>query len=336
MPRFEIELPSELHPDSKQLLLNFAAAMGEKMMASQTKRGMDTNWQNPEWEEECQKDLLHHVQKGDPLDVGIYSAFCHHHDWSTTSEQTSEVKRSNLSLEFSQEIHRLEKLKLNNRIKLQLIEYNVRRFLIDYAKIQPFEYMFDESYPMAQAHLEVVSGSLSNVLASCPDRDSEYSEGTKTLDRLRKFRDNLRQNRIVDLDMYNGNNPSHLDNPQHPDMHKVQIQDLNATIGRLTAAINPKLPNNDRIIQVMEALGLYSSTLLKGEQDIYLAFLLNSYLQPVFKAVEESDTEVSPESLDKIVILRWFEQHLNSGYVPGGLEYVHEYSELIKKRAGAQ
>lgn len=76
-------MPDNLHQDTKALLLVFASAMAVKLHKAEKKYGYDNSWKNDNWQRECQRDLLVHVNKGDPLDVANYCAFMNFHGWST-------------------------------------------------------------------------------------------------------------------------------------------------------------------------------------------------------------------------------------------------------------
>jgi hypothetical protein len=68
------------------LVARFSAALLEKLRTAETKYGRKNDWLDPNWEADCQRQLLEHVTKGDPRDVAAYSAFCWHHGWATSSE----------------------------------------------------------------------------------------------------------------------------------------------------------------------------------------------------------------------------------------------------------
>ncbi|NGO64242.1 hypothetical protein G6N76_11190 [Rhizobium daejeonense] len=80
----ERALPAELHPDTAQLVVSFASALTEKLLAAQKKYGHTNGWKVDDWERDCKKALMKHVMKGDPLDVAAYAAFCWARGWSTT------------------------------------------------------------------------------------------------------------------------------------------------------------------------------------------------------------------------------------------------------------
>lgn len=65
------------------LVARFSAALLEKLRAAEQKYGRKDDWLEPNWEADCQRQLLEHVAKGDPRDVAAYAAFCWHHGWPT-------------------------------------------------------------------------------------------------------------------------------------------------------------------------------------------------------------------------------------------------------------
>lgn len=44
-----------------------------------------SGWEKDDWEADCQRGLLRHIEKGDPRDVAAYCAFMDHHGWITKS-----------------------------------------------------------------------------------------------------------------------------------------------------------------------------------------------------------------------------------------------------------
>ncbi|MGR0185487.1 hypothetical protein [Azospirillum aestuarii] len=82
LPVGYIPLPNGLHPDTADLVCDFAVAMAEKLRASEVKYGWDTNWKRLNWRDELTAELLRHVHKGDPRDVAAYCAFAWHHGWN--------------------------------------------------------------------------------------------------------------------------------------------------------------------------------------------------------------------------------------------------------------
>lgn len=75
-----------LHPLTQQLVDDFAHALALKLRAAETKYGHLAEWAEPNWRAECQRQLVQHVAKGDPLDVAAYAAFCWRHGWPTAAD----------------------------------------------------------------------------------------------------------------------------------------------------------------------------------------------------------------------------------------------------------
>ncbi len=73
-----------LHWRSEQLVENFTDALAEKLTRAQEKYGFTDGWAHPGWQDECVAHLAEHLQKGEPLDVATYAAFCWYHGWPTT------------------------------------------------------------------------------------------------------------------------------------------------------------------------------------------------------------------------------------------------------------
>jgi hypothetical protein len=78
----------DLHPNTGDLVLKFAAALAEKLAAAEIKYKYSDEWSSGHWEELCRDHLHHHINKGDPRDVAAYCAFMWHHGWSTNSPPT--------------------------------------------------------------------------------------------------------------------------------------------------------------------------------------------------------------------------------------------------------
>lgn len=68
------------------LVSSFAEALLAKLQAAREKHHFSEDWQKPDWKDSCQRDLLAHLEKGDPRDVAGYCAFMWHHGWQTRSE----------------------------------------------------------------------------------------------------------------------------------------------------------------------------------------------------------------------------------------------------------
>lgn len=75
-----------LHPDTQKLVIDFSQALAEKLKKAQDKYGYENGWKDPAWMEQCRKELLHHLTKGDPRDVAAYCAFLWYHNESTIGE----------------------------------------------------------------------------------------------------------------------------------------------------------------------------------------------------------------------------------------------------------
>lgn len=80
-----VEIPSELHPDTKSLVVRFAAALAEKLHTAERKYGYSAGWMKEDWIHAgvCRDRLIEHIEKGDPRDVAAYCAFLWHHGGST-------------------------------------------------------------------------------------------------------------------------------------------------------------------------------------------------------------------------------------------------------------
>ncbi|MCK1445392.1 hypothetical protein IVB43_23695 [Bradyrhizobium sp. 48] len=85
------------------LVSRFSAALLEKLRAAENKYGRKDDWLAPNWEAECQQQLLEHVAKGDPRDVAAYCAFAWYHGW-TTAVTPAQPQRSAASEHSAQYI----------------------------------------------------------------------------------------------------------------------------------------------------------------------------------------------------------------------------------------
>lgn len=65
----------------QELVARFTDALLAKLADAERKHGWNDDWARTDWREICQRELLHHVEKGDPLDVTGFAAFCWHHGW---------------------------------------------------------------------------------------------------------------------------------------------------------------------------------------------------------------------------------------------------------------
>jgi hypothetical protein len=82
-PELSSRIPSGEPSKLQDLVSRFSAALLAKLEAAEKKYGHDNAWLKDDWESDCQKALLRHIEKGDPRDVAAYCAFMWHHGWST-------------------------------------------------------------------------------------------------------------------------------------------------------------------------------------------------------------------------------------------------------------
>ncbi|CAO4179639.1 hypothetical protein CLBKND_03455 [Methylorubrum aminovorans] len=74
--------------ETDALVDRFAAALKAKLRAAEAKYGWRNGWLQDDWAADCQRELMRHVGKGDPLDAAAYAAFCWHHGWPTAPDST--------------------------------------------------------------------------------------------------------------------------------------------------------------------------------------------------------------------------------------------------------
>jgi hypothetical protein len=86
---YPIHMPAKLHPDTANLVAEFAEALAEKLYKAEKKYGYSNGWKDDDWEAACAQKLLDHVAKGDPRDVAAYCAFMWAHGWSTSLQITA-------------------------------------------------------------------------------------------------------------------------------------------------------------------------------------------------------------------------------------------------------
>lgn len=82
-------IPAALHPDTADLIAEFASALATKLRASEIKYGWTANWMRKGWRDELASELLRHVHKGDPRDAAAYCAFAWFHGWSVAPTPTA-------------------------------------------------------------------------------------------------------------------------------------------------------------------------------------------------------------------------------------------------------
>jgi len=75
----------EMHSNTSMLVMRFSDALRNKLAAAEKKYGYADGWMETDWLDECRRQLVDHVDKGDPLDVAAYCAFLWHHHAATSS-----------------------------------------------------------------------------------------------------------------------------------------------------------------------------------------------------------------------------------------------------------
>ncbi|QHV99249.1 hypothetical protein [Spirosoma endbachense] len=94
---------ADLRDEFRHLLNGFMRALLEKLIANERKYKFGWAWQESDWEEQLQRDLVKHIEKGDPRDTAIFSLFAWHHQWRTgpapeTDEQLEARTERNMNL----------------------------------------------------------------------------------------------------------------------------------------------------------------------------------------------------------------------------------------------
>lgn len=84
-----LAVPAELHPASRELVREFAAALAAKLRRAEEKYGYSDGWKTEDWQTECRVHLREHLEKGDPLDVAIYCAFMWKRGWPTAKKKAA-------------------------------------------------------------------------------------------------------------------------------------------------------------------------------------------------------------------------------------------------------
>ena len=90
LSRWILQAHTGLNEHTAKMVRSFAFALGDKLKEAERKYGYTDGWRTEDWEEECRRQLLLHVQKGDPLDVAAYAAFCWARKWSTAPTPPSQ------------------------------------------------------------------------------------------------------------------------------------------------------------------------------------------------------------------------------------------------------
>lgn len=78
-----LKLPGAMEDQTLAQIGKFAVKLAWKLHAAELKYGYGLEWMEDGWRLQCQKDLLEHVKKGDPLDVAAYCMFADYHGWSS-------------------------------------------------------------------------------------------------------------------------------------------------------------------------------------------------------------------------------------------------------------
>lgn len=68
-----------------ELVSSFSKELLAKLRAAEKKYDRKEDWLRSDWQKECTQQLHKHVEKGDPLDVAAYAAFCWYHNWKTNT-----------------------------------------------------------------------------------------------------------------------------------------------------------------------------------------------------------------------------------------------------------
>lgn len=90
-----------------ELVDRFAIALKAKLAKAEEKYGYEDGFLEENWEEDCQRDLLEHIFKGDPLDVAAYCAFLWHHKWPTIAiVKRAAVLCAGFSVDYAQKRNR--------------------------------------------------------------------------------------------------------------------------------------------------------------------------------------------------------------------------------------
>jgi hypothetical protein len=79
---------AEEAPDTllREAIRHFSHDVYNKAMLARDKYGFHPlGWATPDWQEELQKGIAEHLQKGDPRDVAVYAMFAWFHGWGTAT-----------------------------------------------------------------------------------------------------------------------------------------------------------------------------------------------------------------------------------------------------------
>jgi hypothetical protein len=84
-PRFRaVVVPEGLNVKTEDAVLAFAQALLDKARAAELKYGYGSDWTSDKWSQDNAEDeIIEHLRKGDPIDVGLLCAFFLKNGWDT-------------------------------------------------------------------------------------------------------------------------------------------------------------------------------------------------------------------------------------------------------------
>lgn len=77
------DIQTQLNPLTQDLVNRFSIALAQKLQYAEQTYQYEAEWALPGWETHCRKELMRHIEKGDPIDAAAYCAFMWHHGWTT-------------------------------------------------------------------------------------------------------------------------------------------------------------------------------------------------------------------------------------------------------------
>lgn len=80
----------QLQEEFEIILEGFSRILVAKLMQNEKKHKFGFSWKKPDWEEQLQREIVKHVEKGDPRDVAIYAMFAWFHNWRTAPEEEAD------------------------------------------------------------------------------------------------------------------------------------------------------------------------------------------------------------------------------------------------------
>ena len=84
MKRDEATARPEQFDHLASLVQRFSNALLQKLRDSEEKYGWNNGWLKDDWSDDLRRELIRHVDKGDPRDVAAFCAFAWHHGWSVS------------------------------------------------------------------------------------------------------------------------------------------------------------------------------------------------------------------------------------------------------------